>query len=67
MSMFFKWTDERLLDALRRQDRGETAAEIARALGTSRSSVCGTLKRLRDEYEASEALGVVRPGAGGRP
>lgn len=58
------WTDEmmlRVLDATERQ--GQSAAEIGRAMGCSRSAVLGLLKRLRDDLAASEAAPFA-PGQG---
>lgn len=47
------WSDAELLRLLQLTDDGFTAAQVAQALGRSRSSCLGMLKRIRDDYEAS--------------
>lgn len=48
------WTDAEILTALRMRDRGTSAATIGRALGRSRSSVLGILKRIADDLAKSD-------------
>lgn len=52
-----------MLEALDRMERrGETAAQVGKALGFSRSAVCGFVKRVRDDLADSEVGSqVLRP------
>lgn len=47
------WSDADMLRLLQMTDAGLSAAQIASALGRSRSSCLGMLKRIRDDFEAS--------------
>lgn len=49
-----QWPDEDMLDALRMRDDGKSVDQIALALGYSKGSVCGVLKRIRDDSRAAE-------------
>ncbi|KFI31049.1 hypothetical protein CG51_05985 [Haematobacter missouriensis] len=49
------WYDHEILMALRFRDEGVSLAAIGRALGRTRGSVRGKLRRLDEEYAASEA------------
>lgn len=49
-----QWTDEHMLDALRMRDEGLPVDQIAQSLGYSKGSVCGVLKRIRDDSRAAE-------------
>mgnify|MGYP001627908180 CR=1 FL=1 len=49
-----QWPDEHMLDALRMRDEGMPVDQIARTLGYSKGSVCGVLKRVRDDSLAAE-------------
>ncbi|MBL4929355.1 hypothetical protein [Fuscibacter oryzae] len=49
------WTDARMLEALDMRDRRKmTAAQIAKALGSTRSAVCGMFKRIADDEAETE-------------
>lgn len=48
------WTDDELLAALRLRDLGQSFAMIGLALGRTRDSVAGVLKRIDDDLRASE-------------
>lgn len=52
MKAAFDWTDAKLLRALALRDAGYSAAAIGLELGASRASVCGVLKRIRDDERA---------------
>jgi hypothetical protein len=65
------WSDWEIKHSLELRDAGQSAAEVAAALGRSRSAVCGLWKRVADELAAAEragllaallALGMVAPG-----
>lgn len=50
-----KWTDEQILSILDRHERGrESAAEIARTYGVSRSSILGIIFRVNADTDRAE-------------
>lgn len=62
------WTDERLLRALHPCDHERmTMAAIGQALGVSRSSVCGALKRIRDDEQPCACVKPQNRDGGMRP